>query len=446
MPRATQHNSRGRKDGSAFSSKHNDREFDLKNAEHIDAELTPENVLYNIYDGEYSQSEKENKMSFTEVERRFYEEHFSAHLNAQNESYEKQAHTEKIKSIDEYYAAKRTRPESQIVQIGNKEGSISADVLHEIVKEQLVWEKETYPQAVVLDYALHVDEPNCAPHIQISRVWIAHDKNGMECVGQSAALREMGIALPHEDKKENKYNNAKITYTLHCREHLEQLCRDRGIELDDRKPSSEVGLNFLDYKCRQAEAKAKAAEEKAQVAEEKVEAAEKKITELTEKNNELENKLEHALDIINNNKPAVLPETKKTVRGIVHSIDDLNKRVAEIEVKEKELEKREKTIKKTEGKLKELINRFDPEKFRDKVLSVLQPIINIFAGSYYEKFKDFLKIRRQEKLVEEFERGLVKEAMKNAKYDPQKEIQQIEKEFDTTMKEYRENSLDLDER
>ena len=141
-----------------------------------------------------------------------------------------------------------------------------------------------------------------------------------------------------------------------------------------------------------------------------------------------------------------MPETKKTVRGIVHSIDDLNKRVAEIEAKEKELENREKTIKKTEGKLKELINRFDPEKFRDKVLSVLQPIINIFAGGSYEKLKDFLKIKRQEKLVEEFERGLVKEAMKNAKYDPQKEIQQIEKEFDTTMKEYRENSLDLDER
>ena len=36
--------------------------------------------------------------------------------------------------------------------------------------------------------------------------------------------------------------------------------------------------------------------------------------------------------------------------------------------------------------------------------------------------------------------------MKNEKYDPQKEIQRAEKEMEETMKEYRENSLDLDER
>lgn len=444
MPRVTQHNSRGRKDGTAFSPKHNDRSFKYSEADHIDPSLTSGNLLFNIYDGEYSQSEKESKMSFEEAEMRYYHEHFTPHLDDRNESYKKQAHPEKIKSMEEYFDSERTRPESQIVQVGTKDFSIPVSELQEIVKEQIEWERVTFPQAVILDYALHVDEPNCAPHFQITRVWVAHDEQGFECVGQSAALREMGVDRPHKEKKESKVNNAKVTYTLRCREHLEQLCREHGIELEDRKSRSEVGLEFLDYKCRQAEEKAKAAEERAEAAEARAEAleekvqtseaevkkAEEKIAGLTEKNRELEIKLDHALSIVNNNKISVSPETKKNVRGVVTSIKDLTRREDEIETKEKELAERERAVKNKESKLEKLINKLDPENIIQRIVEALKPIINIFAGDLYERLRKFLHIKRQDKLLEEFDRKYIDESMKTVHIDVKKEIEEAVREAD----------------
>ena len=444
MPRVTQHNSRGRKDGTAFSPKHNDRSFNSSEAEHIDPSLTPENLLFNIYDGEYSQSDKESKMSFEEAEKRYYNEHFTPHLDTRNESYIEQSHQEKIKSMEDYYDSKRTRPESQIVQVGTKALSIPASELREIVKEQIEWERATFPQAVILDYALHVDEPNCAPHFQITRVWVAHDKQGMEYVGQSAALREMGIDRPHTDKKESKFNNAKITYTLLCREHLEQLCRDHGIELEDRKPCSEVGLEFLDYKCRQAEEKAKTAEERAEAAEARAETAEEKIAELSEKNKELEKKLDRALEIVNNNKIAISPETKKNVRGVVTSIEELTRQKTELEVKEKELIEREKTVKNKESKLEKLIKKLDPENIIQRIVEALKPIINIFAGDLYGKLRKFLQFKRQDKLLEEFDRKYIGETMKNAHIDVKKEIEESVREAEDYGKD--RYQFDRDER
>ena len=53
--------------------------------------------------------------------------------------------------MDEYYSSKRTRPESQIVQVGTKALSIPVSELQEIVKEQIEWETKTFPQAVIRD-------------------------------------------------------------------------------------------------------------------------------------------------------------------------------------------------------------------------------------------------------------------------------------------------------
>ena len=43
MTKLTRHNGRTGKDG-AFNPRHNDRKFDLENADHIDQELARENI------------------------------------------------------------------------------------------------------------------------------------------------------------------------------------------------------------------------------------------------------------------------------------------------------------------------------------------------------------------------------------------------------------------
>ena len=68
--KATRHNGRAGKHG-AYNPKHNDREFDEENSEHIDAERTKFNVYWDCYQG-YSLPNDENeraRFTFTEVEK-----------------------------------------------------------------------------------------------------------------------------------------------------------------------------------------------------------------------------------------------------------------------------------------------------------------------------------------------------------------------------------------
>ena len=75
--RATRHNGRVGK-GGVFKAKHNDRTFDVDNADHIDNERVDQNIYWDCYQGfNYADAEghrPERKMNFEEVEKSFYNE------------------------------------------------------------------------------------------------------------------------------------------------------------------------------------------------------------------------------------------------------------------------------------------------------------------------------------------------------------------------------------
>ena len=48
--KASRHNGRSGKHG-VYDVKHNDRDFDVENSEHIDAERTKDNVYWDCYQG-----------------------------------------------------------------------------------------------------------------------------------------------------------------------------------------------------------------------------------------------------------------------------------------------------------------------------------------------------------------------------------------------------------
>lgn len=244
--RTTLHNGRHSPAG-IYPAKHNDRRFNLKHAPHIKPERSNQNFYWH-----YLQKTQPG-MSFEEAEAAFYTEHFAASLQAKNDSYRRHGDQNHIQSMDEYRRAIRSCPEEAILMIGQTGDTVSPTILRNICLEQIAWENKTFPNVKILDFAIHVDEQG-GPHAHLRRVWIGHDKNGYEVVGQNKALAEMNIPRPEPNKPRSKYNNPKQTYTTNCRKHFQMLCQKHGLTIETtprRKGMS--GLNLVEYQTQQAE-------------------------------------------------------------------------------------------------------------------------------------------------------------------------------------------------
>lgn len=263
--RATIHNGRTSNLG-AFTPKHNDRNFNIKNAEHID----PERVKNNRY---WNWTGKE--ITFEDAEIAFYEKHIRKHLDAQNARYEAQRHAERAKTMDEYRRSPQTCPEEVILQIGKRGDTIPADMMARIIQEQINWEQKQFPGVRVLDVALHMDEQG-APHIHERRAWVYTDKDGNTAISQNKSLEQMGVELPNPDRPRGRFNNRKQTFSKRCREHLLQICKEHGLEIEEiPQEKSKSGRTLEDYQAGEAEKRAADAERRRQFSERAAESAEK---------------------------------------------------------------------------------------------------------------------------------------------------------------------------
>lgn len=241
--RVTIHNARTGKNGT-FSPRHNDRDFDMSHAEHIDSDKTNLNRYWN-WTGNL-------EISFADAEKAFYEKYIQQHLNAQNDRYRAHRHAERTKTMDEYRTSPQTCPEEVILMIGKMGDTIPADMAARIIQEQLNWEQKTFPGVKILDVALHMDEKTV--HVHERRVWTYTDKQGNLAIGQNKALEEMGIDLPNPNKPRSRYNNRKITFSQICRKHFMEICRENGLEIQEEVlDKSKRGLDLLEYKITQTE-------------------------------------------------------------------------------------------------------------------------------------------------------------------------------------------------
>lgn len=264
--RMTVHNGRAGKNG-VYSPKHNDRQFDISSAEHIDPERMPGNVYWN-WTGK--------NISFEDAEKEFYELHCREHLDAVNQRHREQRHPERVRDMDAYRTARQTCPEETLLMIGNKNEYLPPRTLRAICEKLKDWEENTVSGLRVLDMALHVDEEG-APHIHMRRAWIYRDENGIESIAQSKTLQAAGIPLPHPDKPQGRHNNRKQVFSAMERQALYEICRGYGLEsLLETKPRerSRSGRELEDYKASEAEKRAQAAEMRARMAEEKARQAE----------------------------------------------------------------------------------------------------------------------------------------------------------------------------
>ena len=185
--RATRTN--GRKDSNGvFKAGHNDRSFNLENAEHVDADRSKWNVYWDYLQGYNLADENgvrpERKYLFDEVEYLYYHKQFGDSIDAQNGRHEKSRHTERIRNVRQIMEDSRTCPEETIYQLGTKDGYEDPSVFVKVAAELFEVIQEKYGSHMqILDWALHMDE--ATPHIHNRRK--CHGGTGLraECVRQS---------------------------------------------------------------------------------------------------------------------------------------------------------------------------------------------------------------------------------------------------------------------
>ena len=231
----TRHNGRAGTHGT-YNPKHNDRSFNLANSEHIDSERAKGNIYWDCFHGFRSalapQDPDDLAATFSDVERQFYETHYTAFIESQNERNAKIRHTERNRSIPDLLSSRKTCPEETIYQLGTLDEHASAGDLLNIVTEFIDEFKARFGDHVhVLDWALHLDEST--PHIHERHVFDCENKYGEIAPQQEKALEALGFELPDPNKPLSRRNNRKITFDAACRKMLFEIAKRHGLELEE---------------------------------------------------------------------------------------------------------------------------------------------------------------------------------------------------------------------
>lgn len=166
------------------------------------------------------------------MERQFYETHYTAFVESQNERNAKIRHTERNRSIPDLLSSRKTCPEETIYQLGTLDEHASAEDLLNIVNEFIEEFKTKYGDHVhVLDWALHLDEST--PHIHERHVFDCENKYGEVAPQQEKALEALGFELPDPDKPLSRRNNRKTSFDAACRKMLFEIAKRHGLELEE---------------------------------------------------------------------------------------------------------------------------------------------------------------------------------------------------------------------
>ena len=230
----TRHNGRAGTHGT-YNPKHNDRSFNLANSEHIDPERAKGNIYWDCFHGFRStiapQDPDDLAGTFSDVERQFYETHYSEFIERQNERNAKIRHTERNRSFPDLLSSRKTCPEETIYQLGTLDEHASGEVLLAVVTEFIEEFKARFGDHVhVLDWALDLDEST--PHIHERHVFDCENKYGEVAPQQEKALEALGFELLDPGKPLSR-NNRKITFDAACRTMLFEIAKRHGLELEE---------------------------------------------------------------------------------------------------------------------------------------------------------------------------------------------------------------------
>ena len=228
----SRHNGRAGKHG-VYNPKHNDRQFDVNNADNIHVQKTDLNLYWDWQNGLRTHAENMTGQypTFVQVEHDFYEQRYGPYLAGQTERNIKAGHAKRNRTVDDLLADARICPEETIYQIGKEGDCPPPEVLTAIVQEFMEAITERFGDHVhILDWSLHLDETS--PHIHARQVFDVKNRYGEIEPKQEKALEALDIPLPEPDKKPSKVNNRKVTFDGICRELLLGICREHGLDVE----------------------------------------------------------------------------------------------------------------------------------------------------------------------------------------------------------------------
>ena len=208
----------------AGPANHNSRSDFKVMSSNIDFTKTKDNWYWNCLTGDAEQNQ-----NFKKVEEEYYTKNYTASLNAQNERHIKQRHPKRCKTMDQIINGKNTKPHEQILQLGGKDDHATREQLLEVLNDYVKWHTEKFPQAVILDMALHMDETT--PHVHIRRVFEVETEDGKKIL-QGQALREMGLERPDTDSPNGQFNNELMTFTGMNRDKLNEIAIAHGLDIE----------------------------------------------------------------------------------------------------------------------------------------------------------------------------------------------------------------------
>lgn len=326
----------------AGPANHNSRSDFKVMSSNIDFTKSNLNWYWNCLTGDAEQNQ-----NFKKVEEDYYTQNYTASLNAQNERHIKQRHPKRCKTMEQIINGKNTKPHEQILQLGGKDNHATREQLLDVLKDYVKWHTENFPQAVILDMALHMDE--ATPHVHIRRVFEVETEDGKKVL-QGQALREMGLKLPDPNSPNGRFNNELMTFTGMNRDKLTEIAIAHGLTIE-----------ITDEKCKTKHL---------QPEEFKLKKIKEEIEENTKMNKKLEQDIKHSklelehlndrLNVLSKEKEEFENKTSKAKEELQITSDQLQKTmnaVKEAEKSKKEAEKSKEAITKEVDTQRELLNQ-----------------------------------------------------------------------------------------
>lgn len=222
---------------------------------HINRDLSDINIyVYNndvqadgvhLAKQEFSELLKDKSFSGDTHAREIYAELYQDGLETRNETYTKQGHKERCKTIDDWYNDDKYRARETIIQIGNhKDTTLDKEHIEDIKKvrdelqaciEQYALEyAEKYGSNYkVLNWTIHCDEIETGSvHAHLQDTFFIKDKDGNFTPNQNKALEQMGVKLPNPEKKKSLHNSLIKSFTAEQRQRFTEICKEHGLEVE----------------------------------------------------------------------------------------------------------------------------------------------------------------------------------------------------------------------
>ena len=217
------------------SQLHNRRDY-----EKIGKEI-PENIDKNLTEQNITIVDKNIKEVYQEIFGEALQEYNQKQKRADRKIEDYYEHISKSKNGEKLFY-------EDVLQWGKKEDFQNNPELKETAKECLKEYAESFekrnPNLKLIGAYIHMDE--ASPHLHLDYVPVAHGySRGLKTRNSlDKAMKEMGF----QPEKENRKNNATKLWKENERKYFGDICRSRGLEVEEEKSYDRKSLSVEEYK------------------------------------------------------------------------------------------------------------------------------------------------------------------------------------------------------